>query len=105
MRTRDRVTETAPVLNAPIGAGATRVVATPPPSAHAEVVPARSTNEAGQAWVPGHYVLNGAEWTWIHGSWQRPPSPGATWVPAQYNAQNKRWTEGYWATTGGTSKR
>ncbi|MGH7958493.1 MAG: hypothetical protein ACREH8_15990 [Opitutaceae bacterium] len=89
-----------PQTNPQIGMGTTTVVPTPPPPAQPEVTPPAPTNNAGQAWVAGHYSWGGGQWTWVNGMWQRPPQPNATWIPGNYDAQNKRWTEGHWSTNG-----
>lgn len=86
------------------GPGMTMVVPTPPPSAQVEVATPAPSGEANHVWVPGHYSWVGGQWTWISGGWQRPPTPGAVWVPGAYDAQNHRWTEGRWETTGAASR-
>jgi hypothetical protein len=93
-----------PQTNPLIGMGTTTVVPTPPPAAHAEAVPAAPTNDLGQVWVAGHYSWVGGQWTWVDGTWQRPPNTDALWIPGNYDAQNKRWTEGHWDTTGSTRR-
>ena len=85
--------------------GQTVVVPTPPPAPQAEVTPPASTNDLGQIWVAGHYSWVGGQWTWVEGTWQRPPRENAKWIPGAYDAQNKRWTEGHWETSGITSRR
>ena len=87
-----------PQTNPRIGTGDTVTVPAPPPMARAEATPAVPVNDAGEAWVPGHYSWVGGQWTWVDGNWQRPPQSGAAWVPGSYDQQSKRWTEGHWST-------
>ncbi len=35
-------------------------------------------------WVPGFWQWNGNDWVWVKGSYQAPPSAGATWLPASW---------------------
>jgi hypothetical protein len=38
----------------------------------------------GFVWTPGYYGYSGGSYTWIGGSWVRPPSPGVGWVEPRY---------------------
>lgn len=72
-------------------------VAAPPPAPIREsVTTAPSPNHV---WVPGGYTPSASGWTWMSGTWQRPPIPGARWVPGSYDASTQRWTGGYWDTS------
>lgn len=87
-----------------LGHGVTTVVPTPPPAAVQPATPPSPTTDASQVWVAGHYSWLNGQWTWVDAAWQRPPNPGAAWVPGSFDAQNMRWTEGHWDTSGATTR-
>lgn len=80
--------------------GPTTVVPTPPPANPTATPEQTPSPDSNNVWVAGHYSWMSGQWTWVDASWQRPPHVGAAWVPGSYDAQNLRWTEGHWDTSG-----
>ena len=62
-----------------------------PPALKAEVAPDRPSPDA--VWVPGYYKYDPAinDYTWVAGSWQTPPYPGAVWVTPEYRHHGKEY--------------
>lgn len=77
------------------GAQTIQVVPTPPPAPQPEAIPESPSSE--MAWVPGHHTWSDNRWTWIEGSWQRPPTHGSTWTAGTYDPDTRRWISGHWS--------
>ena len=71
-------------------------VRTPPPPPVAETVVVSPGPE--YVWLAGYYSWNGAEYTWVPGSWQPRPPDRREWVPGRWerNRQGWFWIEGHW---------
>ncbi len=70
------------------------VPAPPPPMALQAQAGAVGNGAPGQAWVDGHFNLQGGRYEWEQGHWQAPPAPGAHWQqPSWHDGQ---WFPGFW---------
>lgn len=86
------------VLAAPAVAQPPQVVPVyaPPPRHSLEREP--TLHRPGFVWVPGYYAFNGAQYTWVEGSWARPPSPNSMWSAPQFTRRGRRmsYRAGFW---------
>lgn len=75
--------------------GPTYVVASAPPAAVAEVIPA--SPGPGWYWVRGHYAWRAGRYVWVLGHYIR-TRPGAVWVEGRYENRGGSyfWIDGYW---------
>jgi len=75
------------------------VVATTPPPARVEVVPAPPA--LNWNWVPGHWSWQNSQHVWVAGHWLE-PRPGQVYVQAYWTQEGGRWIyhEGRWQSMG-----
>jgi len=73
----------------------------PPPPRHEVVVEAPFP---GAVWINGYYVYNSgtANYEWVPGRWQAPPSPYHVWVAPRYVRRGDHYDyyEGRWKDNG-----
>lgn len=53
----------------------------------------------GYVWCDGYWDWRRDRWSWVGGSWRRPPSRGGAWVTGywgQYGGRGYRWHPGRW---------
>jgi len=71
------------------------VFAPPPPVAGSDQFGPTQPMVSNQAWVDGHFNLDGGRYAWEQGHWQTPPQPGLHWQQPAWN--NNQWFPGFWA--------
>jgi hypothetical protein len=72
-----------------------------PPALQAEV--SVESPGPGYYWVPGYYDWDGGNYTWVAGSWVRPPHEGAVWVAPRYEERGSHhvYHRGQWQDRNG----
>ena len=68
--------------------------APPPPQVETIPPPPRTT----MSWQAGHWVWNGAAWSWQEGQYVQGPQPTAVWQPGHWSQQANGyvWVDGQW---------
>jgi len=71
-------------------------VATRPPVARVEVIPAAP--DVGFVWLQGYWAWRGAEFAWMPGRWERPIAGRRVWVPHRWAHDRHGWylVDGHW---------
>jgi len=71
-----------------------------PPPPRVETVPPPPTEAQVMYWRPGHWVWDGASWSWTDGQYVQRPTPQAIWQPGHWVQQPTGgyiWVDGRWA--------
>ncbi len=72
-----------------------------PPPPRVETIPAPPTVESHvMYWRPGHWMWDGASWSWSQGQYVERPTPQAVWEPGHWVQQPTGgyvWVDGRWA--------
>jgi hypothetical protein len=73
-----------------------RVEKDPPPAP--QEMPTSAQPFAGAVWVPGYYVWQNNQYTWLPGRWERPPEGRSVWVAPRWERRDNGYAfiEGYW---------
>jgi hypothetical protein len=72
-----------------------------PPAPRFESIPPPPSEQARvMYWRPGHWMWDGASWTWSQGQYIERPAPQAVWEPGHWVQQPSGgyvWIDGRWA--------
>ena len=76
------------------------VAPAPPPPAPVETIPPPPSAQAQvMTWRPGHWVWDGANWSWVAGQYAERPTPQTRWEPGHWEQQSSGgyvWVDGRW---------
>jgi hypothetical protein len=76
------------------------VAPTAPPPPRVETVPPPPSEAARvMYWRPGHWMWDGASWSWAQGQYVERPAPQAVWEPGHWAQQPTGgyvWVDGRW---------
>ena len=52
----------------------------------------------GYVWTEGYWDRRGGDWSWVGGTWLRPPRPRAVWVSGYWRGEHGRYRfyRGHW---------
>jgi hypothetical protein len=81
------------VVIAPTAPPPPRVETIPPP-------PPPAPEARTMSWRPGHWMWDGASWSWTEGQYVARPAPQAVWQPGHWVQQPSGgyiWVDGRWA--------
>lgn len=89
------------ITPAPVPVQSQVVIApTAPPPPRIETVPPPPSEQARvMYWRPGHWMWDGASWSWAQGQYAERPSPQAVWQPGHWMQQPTGgyiWVDGRW---------
>lgn len=72
----------------------------PPPPRFESIPPPPSVESRVMYWRPGHWMWDGASWSWSEGQYVPRPAPQAVWEPGHWMQQPTGgfiWIDGRWA--------
>jgi hypothetical protein len=71
-----------------------------PPAPRVETIPPPPSEEARvMYWQPGHWMWDGASWSWSQGQYVQRPTTQAVWEPGHWVQQPSGgyvWVDGHW---------
>ena len=76
-------------VHADLGPFHIRIATDAPPPIRYERQPQRSSRD--DVWIRGYWDIQGDQWAWTGGRWDRPTGPRITWISPRYVREGCPW--------------
>jgi hypothetical protein len=88
------------VTPAPVQSSQVIIAPSAPPPPRVETIPPPPTaTTTSMYWRPGHWMWDGASWSWTEGQYVERPAPQAVWEPGHWSQRPDGgyvWVDGHW---------